>query len=136
MSQPNQFTKADEAGHARPLGANQFTTGKRTTHDEAARDKIRSEYAARVLERITRSRKASISDKCAAAKALLPYGKPMLSSTELSQADPLQDLSEEGIVDMAKALILQHPEVIRALNLIPDPAVVQQTGDIPTEKVG
>jgi len=133
VGQPNQFTQAASGGIPKPPGANQFTTGKRITHDESTRDKLRSEYAARVLERITRSRKASISDKCAAAKALLPYGKPMLSSTEFSQLDPFEDMSVETMVEQCKALILSHPEIIQALNLIPNPAVVQQSEGMSAE---
>lgn len=134
MTQPNQFTKAAEAGVPIPPGANQFTTGKRTTHDEAARDKIRSEYAARVLERITRSRKASMSDKCAAAKALLPYGKPILSSIEQSLADPFQDMSVESMVEQCRALILSHPEIIQALNLVPAPVAVETEAEQPSQE--
>lgn len=129
MAQPNQFTKAAEAGQEKPAGANQFTTGKRTTHDESTRDKLRSEFAAKVLERIARSRKASTSDRCAAAKALLPYGKPILSSTEMATINEWDKLSEQEVLDMAKALILQHPEVIQALNLVPAPSVVATETD-------
>jgi len=44
-------------------------------------------------------------------------------------------MSVETMVEQCKALILSHPEIIQALNLIPNPAVVQQTGDMSTEPV-
>ena len=68
-----------------------------------------------------------VTAQVAAAKMLIDKGKPSLQSVEQSQADPLQDLSEDEILSMAKALISQHPEVIQALNLIPNPALVPQT---------
>lgn len=116
--------------------ANQFTKGTRTQHDESTKDQIRAELLSKryykfAMSKGEKAKKMGIGPaQVAAAKMLIDKGKPSLQSVESKDSDPLQDLSEQGLVDMAKALILQHPEVIRALNLIPDPAVVQQTGDM------
>jgi hypothetical protein len=75
-------------------------------------------------------------NQVAAARAVIDKGLPSLQSIETKELDPLDDLSVEQMVEQCKALILSHPEIIQALNLIPNPAVVQQSGDTPSEKVG
>ena len=134
MAQPNQFTKAREAGLPVPGAQNQFTTGKRTRHDEGTKDKMRSERALKFLDKTVKGKgskdeKPSFADRIAAAKAMIPFGKPLLSAVEQSQADPWDGITEDQMIEQAKALILSHPEIIQALNLIPNPVAVPQSTD-------
>jgi len=62
---------------------------------------------------------------------LIDKGKPSLQSVESVTLNEWDKLTEGEVVEMAKALILQHPEVIQALNLIPNPVAVPQSWDMP-----
>lgn len=130
---PNQFTQAEERGEVKPAGANQFTTGARTHHDSSTRDRMRAEKAAHKLERLADGEIDLTDKQIAACTALIPYGKPKLSSVESHETNEWDGMNENELLELSRALILQHPEIIQALNLIPNPAVVQQTSDIPSE---
>lgn len=115
--------------------SNQFTKGTRTEHDEATKDRIRAEllsqrYYKFAMAKPERAKKMGINQaQVATAKMLIDKGKPSLQSVESVILNEWDKLSEEQVVDMAKALILQHPEVIQALNLIPNPAIIGQSVD-------
>lgn len=64
-----------------------------------------------------------------AAKVLIDKGAPSLQAIEQTTINEWDRLSEQEVLDMAKALILQHPEVIQALNLVPAPSVVATETD-------
>jgi hypothetical protein len=121
----NQYTKAEESGAPKPKGANQFTTGKREKHDQATIDKIRAERAAQVAEQIMNDPEASRQDRLAAAKVLLPFGKSTLQSIESRQVNEWEEMSEEEMLGMVRALITSRPELIAALNLQPKPVQVE-----------
>ncbi len=111
----NQYTKARENGEEVPPGANQFTTGKRTEMEQGTKDAIRAELAAQFLENVMTAKRKPKSDqsiKVAAAKALLPYGKPALQSIEQTTADKFDDMNEEGLKDYILALIRSKPELL------------------------
>jgi len=134
VSQPNQFTKARERGEPMPY---------RAPHklDDQTKDKIRAEILSRRVYRYANAKGHALDKyrmepaQVQAAKVLIDKGKPSLQAVETSTADPFEDMSVETMVEQCKALILSHPEIIQALNLIPNPAVVQQTGDMSTEPV-
>lgn len=125
MPQPNRFVDAE--GNRKPdapPGANQFTTGKRTGHSEATKDKIRAEKAARLLEQEIDG-EAELSDgKRASAKILMEYGKPKLSAVEQTTVNELEAMSEGELVEQLRALITAKPELIPLLNLAPKPVEV------------
>ena len=125
----NQFTVAAAEGREIPPGANQFTTGSVEKHEGITKDRMRAEKAAHKLERHIDGELVLTSEQIAACKALIPYGKPMLSSVESHEGDPLQDLTVEEMKDMVSALILAHPEIIQALNLVPAPELVPTITD-------
>jgi hypothetical protein len=74
------------------------------------------------------------NNQVTAARVLIDKGMPSLQSVEQMTVNQWDAMSEDEIVSMAKALILQHPEVIQALNLIPNPVAVPQTEDISVDK--
>jgi hypothetical protein len=78
----NQYTKAEEEGREKPKGANQFTTGKRSGHDQATKDRMRAEKAAELLEKEVDGEVELPEGRRAAAKILMEYGKPKLSAVE------------------------------------------------------
>jgi hypothetical protein len=106
---PNQYTKAKEEGRELPKGANQFTTGKRERLDQATRDKLRAERAAQVLQDLMDDPSLSASERAAAAKALLPYGKSTYQSIESREEDPFENASNDDLREQVRALITLHP---------------------------
>lgn len=112
---PNQYTKAKEEGRELPQGANQFTTGKREKLDQATKDKIRAERAAQVAEEILEDPESSRDQKLAAAKVLLPYGKSTLQSIESRQVNEWEQMSDEEVVEHAKALITSSPKLLMSI---------------------
>jgi hypothetical protein len=97
VSQPNQFTRAEEQGLPKPAGANQFTTGKRTKHDESTRDKMRAEklaarlYAYAASEEDEDGKTVTLDPtQIAAAKILIDKGKPSLQAIEQSQVSEFE----------------------------------------------
>ena len=131
--QPNQFVDRD--GNRKPdapeTSENQFTTGKRTKHDESTRDKMRAEHLARRLyafaagtqdeatgELVTLDR-----DRIAAAKILIDKGKPNLQAVEQTQVNQWDSMTEEDMKAMVRALITSHPELIREFAPGPEPVI-------------
>jgi hypothetical protein len=118
--------------------ANQFTKGTRTEHDEATKDRIRAELLSKKYYKFAmaspkRQVKMGISkEQVAAAKMLIDKGKPSLQSIESKDIDPFDDMSVEMMVEQCRALILSHPEIIQALNLVPAPALVTTETDTST----
>ena len=109
----NQFTKADELGAEKPKGANQFTSKKRDKLDQATVDKIRAERAAQCAEQIMNDDASSKTEKLAAAKLLLPFGKSTLQSIESREVNEWEAMSEEELKTLVRALITSHPELLR-----------------------
>ena len=105
--------------------ANQFTKGTRTKHDESTKDKIRAELLAQRLYKFAKAKgeKAKEQDmsqaQVAAARVLIERGKPALQAIEQSTLNPIDSLSEDEMLGMARALITAHPELISKLNLVP-----------------
>lgn len=130
MAQPNQFTKAKEQGLPMPY---------RKPHklDEQTKDKIRAEILSRRVYRYANAKGHALDKyrmepaQVQAAKVLIDKGKPSLQSIEAHDVDPLAAMSESEMVEVIRAHIHAHPEVMRALNLIPDPSVVPQSADTP-----
>lgn len=102
--------------------------------DDATKDKIRAEILSRRVYRYANAKGQALEKyrmepaQVQAAKVLIDRGKPTLQAVEMSQSDPLQDMSLEDQIDMARALILQHPEIIQALNLqfVPSAVLIQE----------
>ena len=126
----NQYTKAAEAGEDKPKGANQFTTGKRQKLDQATKDRIRAEKAAARLERVLDDPNATIDQKTAAAKALLPYGKSTYASIEqsineepTSEAEILSQLhsllANPGTRAQIQAMLAGTPQVVASQEAAP-----------------
>lgn len=92
-----------------PHGANQFTTGKRERLDQATRDKLRAERAAQVLQDLMENGELSASERAAAAKALLPYGKSTYQSIESREENAFENASEDELRERVRALITSHP---------------------------
>jgi len=128
---PNQYTKAEELGTEKPSGANQFTTGRRTKHDQATIDKIRAERAAQCAESIMDAEDSTKAEKLAAAKLLLPFGKSTLQSVEERQVSEWDQMSPEEMQERVRALITSHPELIKqftaGLKAVDSVASEQQT---------
>jgi hypothetical protein len=122
---PNQYTKAEEEGREKPAGANQFTTGKRTKHDDATRDKMRAEHLARRLYAFAAGEKDEVTGqpvemdatKIAAAKILIDKGKPNLQAVEQTQVNEWEQMSEEEILGLVQALITSNPGLIQKLGI-------------------
>jgi hypothetical protein len=125
MSQPNQFTKAEEEGKEKPAGANQFTTGKRSKHDDATRDRMRAEHLARRLYAFAAKEKDEETGelvemdatRIAAAKILIDKGKPNLQAVEQTQVNDWDNMSEDEMVAMVNALITSNPGLIQKLGI-------------------
>lgn len=120
MAQPNQFTKAEEAGTEKPRGANQFTTGKRDRLDPATIDKLRADKAAKALEAILEDQDSTKEQITAAAKALLPYGKSTYASIIEQQLETPVD-EGETVAQLAH-IIASNPAILRPL-IEADPGV-------------
>lgn len=122
--------------------ANQFTKGTRTEHDEVTKDRIRAEmlshrYYKFAMARPEKATKMGITkEQVASAKMLIDKGKPSLQSVEQSTADPFDSMSVEMMVEQCRALILSHPEIIAALNLIPAPIAVDPEAEQPVQASG
>lgn len=138
---PNQFTKAEELGLEKPAGANQFTTGKRTGHDDATKDKMRAEHLARRLFAYAAQEKDEVtgemveldSGRIAAAKILIDKGKPNLQAVEQTQVSEFDKMSEEEIKGLVQALITSHPRLIQELGIgLRAVDAPQQTGNADT----
>jgi len=69
------------------------------------------------------------AEQVSAARAVIDKGLPSLQAIETKEADPFNDMSVETMVEQCRALILSHPEIIQALNLVPAPAVVTTETD-------
>jgi hypothetical protein len=99
--------------------ANQFTKGTRKHHDEATKDKIRAELLSKRLEKYAKARGKQIAKhhmepaQVAAAKVLIERGKPALQSIEQHTVNPLDQMGEEEIRNMVRALITAHPWLLR-----------------------
>lgn len=95
--------------------ANQFTKGTRTKHDDATKDKIRAELLSKRLEKYAKSKGKNIDKyrmepaQVAAAKVLIERGKPALQAIEQTILNPLEQMNEEQLRDMVKALITSNP---------------------------
>jgi hypothetical protein len=109
----NQYTKAEAEGKDKPKGANQFTSGKRETLDQATKDKIRAEKAAGRLERVLDDPNATIEQITAAAKALLPYGKSTYASVQETISE--MPVDEAETVARLTHLLSANPALLRQL---------------------
>jgi hypothetical protein len=122
---PNQYTKAEEEGREKPAGANQFTTGKRTKHDDATRDKMRAEHLAKRLYAFAAGEKDEETGekvemdaaRIAAAKILIDKGKPNLQAIEQTNVSEFEQMSEEEILGLVNALITSNPGLIAKLGI-------------------
>ena len=134
--QPNQFVDAD--GNKKPNAPeaqNQFTTGKRTKHDQRTKDAIRAELLSQRLQAFVTGQvedddeNKSVPDlspaQVAAAKILIDKGKPSLQAVEQQQVNEWDQMSEEQIKDTVRALILSRPELLQELNLQPAMKVIE-----------
>jgi hypothetical protein len=134
---PNQFTKARDEGRPAPQASNAYLKGTRTRMDPRQKAQIQATQLLNRLHKFAlgktiRGEKINMdTSQVAAARAVIDKGLPSLQAIEHKDADPLQDMSLDEQIDMAKALILSHPEIMQALNLTPSPVVVQQLGDMP-----
>lgn len=123
--QPNQFTKAEEEGRDKPAGANQFTTGKRTKHDDATRDRMRAEHLAKRLYAFAAKQKDEETGedvemdatRIAAAKILIDKGKPNLQAVEQTTLNEWDNMSEDEMLEMVNALITSNPGLIQRLGI-------------------
>lgn len=101
--------------------ANQFTKGTRKAHDESTKDKIRAEQLSKRLEKYAKAKGKSIEKyrmepaQVAAAKVLIERGKPALQAIEQTVINPLEQMSEEEVMEMAKALITSRVSIVFGL---------------------
>ena len=125
MSQPNQFTRAEEQGKPKPKSANQFTKRTRTHHDEATKDKIRAEVLAVRLFKYAKAKGKTAAKlhmdpaQVAAAKVLIERGKAALQSIEQTQVNQFEAMSEDELLDLVNALITSNPGLIERLGIKP-----------------
>lgn len=115
----NQFTRAEEQGLDKPKGANQFTTGKRTGHDQATKDRMRAEKAADLLEQELEGTVELPEGRRAAAKILMEYGKPKLAAITQTTVSEFDSMSEDELYGMVSALITSNPGLIERLGIKP-----------------
>lgn len=115
----NQFTAAEEQGLPKPPGANQFTTGKRTGHDQATKDRMRAEKAADILEQELDGTVELPEGRRAAAKILMEYGKPKLAAVTQTTVSEFESMSEDELCDLVRALITSNPGLIERLGIKP-----------------
>lgn len=121
----NQYIKAEEEGRDKPAGANQFTTGKRSKHDDATRDKMRAEHLAKRLFAFAAKQKDEETGedvemdatRIAAAKILIDKGKPNLQAVEQTQLNEWDNMTEDEMVSMVNALITSNPGLIQKLGI-------------------
>jgi hypothetical protein len=101
--------------------ANQFTKGTRKAHDESTKDKIRAEQLSKRLEKYAKAKGKGIDKyrmepaQVAAAKVLIERGKPALQAVEQTIINPMDQMSEEEVREMAKALITSQTSVVFGL---------------------
>jgi hypothetical protein len=99
--------------------ANQFTKGTRKHHDEGTKDKIRAEQLSKRLEKYAKARGKGIAKhhmepaQVAAAKVLIDRGKPALQSVTQEIINPMDQMGEEEIRNMVRALITSHPWLLK-----------------------
>lgn len=96
-----------------PEAQNQFTTGKRTKHDELTKAKIRATFAADRLEAYIKGETSLEPAQVAAAKALMDKGMPSLQAVEQKNVSEFEEMSEDEMREYVRALILSHPELIK-----------------------
>jgi hypothetical protein len=95
-------------------------------HDESTKDKIRAEMLSKRLEKYAKARGKQIAKhhmepaQVQAAKVLIERGKPALQSIEQVIQNPLDQMGEEEIRNMVRALITSHPWLLR--EFAPGPA--------------
>lgn len=110
--------------------------------DDQTKDKIRAEILSRRVYRYANAKGHALDKyrmepaQVQAAKVLIDKGKPSLQAIEQSNADPFDSMSVEMMVEQCRALILSHPEIIQALNLVPAPVAVDQEAEQPAQASG
>lgn len=108
------------------MGANQFTTGKRTRLDDATKDKIRAEQLSRRLHKYAKAKGKAIQKyhmepaQVAAAKVLIERGKPALQAIEQRIIE--EPKSEQEIMQALALSISQNPGLLKPL-IEADPGV-------------
>jgi hypothetical protein len=122
--------------------ANQFTKGTRTKHDEGTKDKIRAELLSKRLEKYAKARGKQIAKhhmepaQVAAAKVLIERGKPALQSVEQRTVNPLDEMGDDEIRNMVRALITSHPWLLREFQPGPAPAQDAASSDVQVQQSG
>lgn len=135
MAQPNQFTKAEAQGLPVPKASNQFLKGTRTRMDPRQKAQIQATQLLNRMHKFALGKPIGgheikmDSNQVAAARAVIDKGLPSLQAIEHTENDPFDDMSVDMMVEQCRALILSHPEIIQALNLVPAPAVVTTETD-------
>lgn len=76
------------------------------------------------------------SNQVAAARAVIDKGLPSLQAVEHTETDPFDSMSVDMMVEQCRALILSHPEIIQALNLVPAPVAVEPEAEQPLQASG
>lgn len=99
------------------MGANQFTTGKRTGHSEATKDKMRADKAAELLEQDMEGEIELKEGRRASAKILMEYGKPKLASVEQVHTTDFENMAEDEMLGLIQTLITSNPGLIQKLGI-------------------
>lgn len=109
--------------------SNQHIKRRERAHDiEFARRKIK---AGILISRLNKAAAGTIElskSQLEATKMLLDKAVPSLQAIEQTNINPMDDMPEEQLLGMAKALITAHPELIAQLNLQPKPIQVEPEG--------
>ena len=88
-------------------------------HDDATKDKIRAEMLSKRLEKYAKAKGKQVDKyrmeaaQVQACKVLIDRGKPVLQAIQQTTVDPIQAMSSEEQVELVKALITAHPELLR-----------------------
>lgn len=99
------------------------------THDEATKDKIRGTQLVNLLSDIALGREDVSEKQINAAKAVLPFIRPALSTVEQTITDSRDKLSEEQVLAELQGLFIAKPYLLDKLIQLRDAAKLIQEGN-------
>ena len=98
------------------------------THDEATKDRIRGSQLVNLLSDIALGQKEVSEKQINAAKAVLPFIRPALSTVEQTITDSRDKLSEDQVLAELQGLFIAKPYLLDKLIQLRDAARLVQEG--------
>lgn len=99
------------------------------THDEATKDRIKGSQLVNLLSAIALGEKDVSEKQINAAKAVLPFIRPALSTVEQTITDSRDKLSEDQVLAELQGLFIAKPYLLDKLIQLRDAARLVQEGN-------